>query len=90
MPAPRYRSRTFRRVFKKVASGVVLHYRRRKPGKAKCTCGAMLHGVPRELPYKMASMPKTKKKPERPYGGVLCSKCMRNEIINKIRQKIPT
>ena len=84
MPAPRHRSRTYRRVFKKVASRVSLQYRRRKPKQAKCgSCGAKLHGIPRELPYKMATMPKTKKRPERPHGGNLCSKCTRDLIIEK-------
>lgn len=87
MPALRYRSRTYRRVFRKTTSGVALHYRRRKPSRAQCgECGALLHGVPRELPYKMASMPKTKKRPERPYGGNLCSRCMRILIIEKNMQ----
>lgn len=49
-------------------------------------CGAVLKGVPRELPFKMRSMTKTKKRPERPFGGVLCSRCMRQTIIDKIRQ----
>ena len=83
MTAPRYRSRTFRRVYKKLASRTTLHYERRKPSKAKCgKCGAVLSGVPRELPYKMMLMPKTKKRPERPYGGILCSKCSRQKIID--------
>ena len=87
MPAPRLRSRSLRRVFRKVPGGrVSIHYKKRKPKAAKCgNCGAILKGVPRELPYKMRSMTKTKKRPERPFGGVLCSKCMRKEIINKIR-----
>ena len=85
MPAPRYRSRTFRRVAKKVASRVVRHYDRRKPKNAKCSkCGYMLHGVPRELPYKMRLMAKTKKRPERPFGGIMCSSCSRMAIIDDI------
>ena len=88
MPAPRLRSRSLRKVFRKVPGGrVSLHYKKRKPKAAKCgNCGAALKGVPRELPFKMRSMAKTKKRPERPYGGVLCSRCMRQTIIGKIRQ----
>jgi len=33
----------------------------------------------------MRNMPKTKKRPERPFGGVLCSKCSREEIVSRIR-----
>ncbi|MBI2652439.1 50S ribosomal protein L34e [Candidatus Woesearchaeota archaeon] len=88
MPAPRLRSRSLRKVFRKVPSGrVSIHYKKRKPKAARCgNCGATLKGVPRELPYKMRSMAKTKKRPERPFGGVLCSKCMRQKIIEKVRQ----
>jgi len=88
MPTPRLRSRSLRRVFRKVPGGkTTLHFKKRKPRAATCkNCGVVLKGVPRELPFKMRSMAKTKKRPERPYGGVLCSKCMRTEIIDKARQ----
>lgn len=63
-----------------------LHYKERKPGKAKCgNCGSILQGVPRERSLKMHKMPKTEKRPERPYGGNLCSRCMRALIIEKAR-----
>ena len=56
-----------------------IHFKKKKPSKAKCgSCGCQLSGVPRELPTKMKNMAKTKKRPERPYGGVLCSKCTRS------------
>ncbi|MBL7055182.1 50S ribosomal protein L34e [Candidatus Woesearchaeota archaeon] len=89
MPAPNKRSRTFRRVYRKVPGGkTVLHYKKRKPSKAKCgKCKAILKGVPRERPYKMRTMAKTKKRPERPYGGALCSKCTREVFKEKARSK---
>jgi len=31
------------------------------------------------------NMAKTKKRPERPYGGVLCTRCMRKTMIGKAR-----
>ena len=88
MPAPRLRSRSLRKVYRKVPGGrTSIHFKKRKPKAAKCgNCGAVLKGVPRELPFKMRSMAKTRKRPERPFGGVLCSRCMRKEMINKIRQ----
>jgi large subunit ribosomal protein L34e len=65
----------------------VIHYKKRQPGKAVCTkCGDILKGVANERPYKMKNMPLTKKRPERPYGGVLCSKCMRKVIVAKARE----
>ena len=88
MPAPRLRSRSLRKVFSKVPGGrVSLHYKKKKPNSALCSnCGSVLQGVPRELPFKMSNLAKTKKRPERPFGGVLCSRCMRLEIISKVRQ----
>ena len=71
----------------KVPGGATkLHYKERNPGKAMCSkCSGVLKGVPRERPLKMHKLPKTKKRPERPYGGNLCSKCMRNLIVEKAR-----
>jgi len=87
MPAPRYRSRSKRRVFVRTPGAkAVLHYRKRKPAKARCgICGAVLKGVARALPSKMRNIPKCQKRPERPYGGVLCTKCMRNKFKSMAR-----
>jgi len=87
MPAGRHKSRSMRRVYKKTPGAKnVLHYEKRKPKIGHCaSCGAALKGVPRERPYKMQNMPKTKKRPERPFGGVLCSKCMRLEMKKKAK-----
>lgn len=88
MPARRLRSRSLRKVFRKVPGGDThLHYKKQKPQPAKCgNCGTNLKGVPREFPFRMRKMPKTFKRPERPYGGVLCSRCMRAKILEKARQ----
>jgi large subunit ribosomal protein L34e len=88
MPARRLRSRSLRRVYVKTPGGSVkVHYRKRKPKTAHCgSCGAVLKGIPRERPYKMRKMAKTKKRPERPYGGNLCSRCLRKLIIAKARK----
>lgn len=88
MPAGRFKSRTFRRIPRKTPGGrVSLQYRKRKPSKAVCgKCGALLAGVPRERPFKMMNMPKSAKRPERPFGGVLCSACMRKKIKDSFRQ----
>lgn len=89
MPAGAKRSRTFRRVFKKTPGGkTVLHYSKRKPSKAKCgKCGAVLAGVPVDRPVKIRRMAKTQKRPSRPFGGVLCSKCMRSHQVKKVRSE---
>ncbi len=84
--ALKHRNRTFRKVLVKLASSVTTHFRKRKPAKAQCAdCGKELQGVPRARPVELRTMPKTKKRPERPYGGVLCSKCMRQTMIAKAK-----
>ena len=87
MPSGKHKSRTLRRVFVKTpGSKTTLHYRKRKPSKAKCAdCKQPLAGVPRLLPSKMKNLPKTSKRPERPYGGKLCSKCTRSTIKENVR-----
>mgnify|MGYP002818820958 CR=1 FL=1 len=88
MPRGMHKSRTLRRVYRKAPGGAVkLHYRTRKPKGASCgSCGTTLKGVPRERPKKMMNMPKTAKRPERPFGGVLCSKCMRSHFKSEARK----
>ena len=82
------RSRTLRRVYVRIPGGRnVLHYKERKPERQHCAnCGAVLHGAKAVSPRAMHSMPKTQKRPERPYGGVMCSACARREIIRMARQ----
>ncbi len=81
--------RAYRLIYVKVPGGrTVIQYRKKKPSKAKCAkCGALLAGVPRERPYRMQNMPKTKKRPERPFGGYYCSRCLRRLIISKSRME---
>jgi large subunit ribosomal protein L34e len=86
----RYKSRQAHRMISvKVPGGrTVIQFKKKKPSKAKCAgCGKVLSGVPRERPHKMKKMTKSKKKPERPYGGYLCSKCTRNVLRAKARGK---
>lgn len=82
MPRGMFKSRTLRRVFTRTPSGrSKLHHEQRKPKIAHCaSCGAKLNAIPRAKASDLARMPKTKKRPERPYGGVLCSKCLRDNI----------
>ena len=87
MPKPGHRSRSLRRVKRKTPGGEVsLQYKKRKPSIAKCgKCGAELAGIPRERPHKMVKLGKTEKRPERPFGGNLCTKCMRLEMKARAR-----
>jgi large subunit ribosomal protein L34e len=85
MPRGNKRSRTFRRVFVKTPTKVKIDYKKRKPSKKLCpSCGSVLKGAPITRTYK-TKIAKTKKRPERAFGGCLCSKCSRREIIKRNR-----
>jgi large subunit ribosomal protein L34e len=88
MVAPRLKSRTLRRIKVRLpGSKTVTHFKRRKPSIAKCgKCGANLKGIPREMPAKFKNLPKTAKRPQRPFGGVLCTKCMRAHFVLEARK----
>ena len=81
MPTGKHKSRSMRRVFKKTPGGKTkLTYLKRKPKKTLCaSCKTVLKGVVRANNTEIRHMPKTKKRPQRPYGGVLCSKCSREK-----------
>lgn len=87
MPELRYRSRSYKRINKKTPGGQnVLRYKKKKPSKHVCAeCGATLHGVPRGRPYEIGKLSKTKKRPNRPFGGNLCSKCARDYFKSEAR-----
>jgi large subunit ribosomal protein L34e len=66
---------------------IVINLRRRKPSFAECAvCGKQLHGIPRLVSAQMKKLPKTKRRPERPYGGYLCSTCSRELFREKARK----
>ncbi|MBI2145982.1 50S ribosomal protein L34e [Candidatus Woesearchaeota archaeon] len=87
MPRGMFRSRRLRRVFVKTpGSRTVLQYRRRKPSRAHCaSCHKPLAGIPREINSIMRNIPKTAKRPQRPYGGMFCSACTRALVQRKAR-----
>lgn len=82
MVRPNFRTNTQRKVKKKLPGNTVTtQYVERKPEPARCGgCGRKLSGVPRLRPIAHSKLSKTQRRPERPYGGVLCSNCMRELI----------
>ncbi len=90
MVRPALRSRSLRRVYRRTPGGrTVVHYERRKPNPARCArCGKPLNGVPRLRPSQLRKLPKTLRRPERPYGGVLCPKCLSELLKEAIRAQI--
>lgn len=81
------KSRTYRRVAVKTPGGrPTMHYKLRAPSKAHCGgCGGKLAGVARGRPSQLNKLSKTEKRPERPFGGVLCSSCMRTRLKARVR-----
>ncbi|MCF7798705.1 50S ribosomal protein L34e [Candidatus Woesearchaeota archaeon] len=88
MPRGMFKSRTLRRVMKRVPGGkAVKRYEPRNPGAARCAItGEPLHGVPRKTPNQLAKLPKTMRRPQRPYGGVLGSRASRQLIKEEARE----
>ena len=87
MPRPALRSRSFVRKRIKTPSGIKrIHYSKRKHSPAVCaTCKKPLHGVPRGRDAGIANLTRRQKRPERPYGGNLCSSCMREKVKTGLR-----
>jgi len=86
----RYRSKRMRKVHTKLPGGkVVPHYSLRNVGKPQCRmCGVPLQGVVRGRVSQAGKFTKSERKPERPYGGVLCTKCMRKTMIERARKLV--
>ncbi|MBI4439286.1 50S ribosomal protein L34e [Candidatus Woesearchaeota archaeon] len=86
MVPARAKSRTMRRVFRRTPRGTKKVFELRNPKKAHCSvCSRELQGIPRMRPSELGNSPKTAKRPERPYGGVLCSGCSRRRILVNAR-----
>ncbi len=79
-----------RRIQKKLPSGRWKIFKiQRRPSKAVCaTTGVILSGVPQARNIEMTRIDKSKRRPNRPYGGVLSSKAMRELMIEKARREI--
>ncbi len=88
MPAGLHKSGRFRKIFVRTPGGrTTVHYRERKPNRSVCgSCGIVLSGVLRERPAILKKFPKSARRPERPYGGMLCSACMRQTLRVKARK----
>jgi large subunit ribosomal protein L34e len=87
MVRPALRSRSLRRIkVRTPGNNLVTQYKYRKPKIAKCAiCKKPLQGVPRLNAADMRKLAKTKRRPERPYGGNLCSGCMRTLLRKVVR-----
>jgi len=84
-----YRSRSLKRKQVRAPGGnSVTHYKRKKTSKHVCAeCGALLGGVPRGTPHEISQMSKSHKSVSRPFGGYLCSSCLKKKIQQEIRAR---
>ncbi|MFT4311847.1 MAG: 50S ribosomal protein L34e [Candidatus Woesearchaeota archaeon] len=88
MVSGKHKNHTFARRFVRTPGArTVLTHQLRKPGRAVCpVTGQYLHGIAHVRPAKLRAMPKTKRRPQRPFGGVLSSSAARRELQFKARE----
>jgi len=86
VPRPALRSRSLKRIWRRLPSGITkIHYVRRKSYSASCAiCGRELNGIPRDTKI-IRRGAKTEKRPERPYGGNVCPNCLASLIKLSVR-----
>lgn len=91
MVRPALRTHGVRRVYRRTPGGrVVIHYDRLRKSKARCAiCGKELGGVPLGRD-ELRKLPKTLKRPERMFGGVLCPSCLTLALKMVVRESIAT
>lgn len=84
----KYKSRSKKLRYVKTPGGrTVVQYKPKKHSKPTCAgCGAVLAGMPHKKPSELRKLPKTARRPERPYGGYFCSACMRQKIKQGARK----
>jgi large subunit ribosomal protein L34e len=80
MPTRHERTRSLKRKQRRLPGGRhTTHYRRKKAGRPICSsCRTYLKGV-------STSTAKTKRRPQRTYGGVLCFNCLQKMMIERAR-----
>ena len=86
MPRRSQRSKSLRKLKVRTPGGRrVTHFKRRKNAAAKCAvCKKPLAGMPKGRDSDTAKLSKTEKRPERPFGGNLCSSCARREMKKRL------
>ncbi len=87
MADARFKSRSYRRISKRTPkNGSKVFHERRKPGKAVCAiCGKELHGVKINLTSEVRKFAKSQRTVARPYGGYICSDCLRKLMKERAR-----
>ena len=85
---PRHRTKSFKKIRQRTPGGrTIIQYKHKKHSKHVCAiCKELLHGKPRGRPIEIRKLAKSKRAPERPFGGMLCSKCARK--VQSLRAKL--
>lgn len=66
----------------------VVHCDKRRPSHAECArCSGKLAGVPRATPCNLGKMTKSERSVSRKFGGVLCSRCVRDSEKYRARME---
>jgi len=64
-------------------------FKRKMHSKHKCAiCSGELSSVPRGKPTIIKRLTRSARRPTRPFGGQLCSKCMRKVVAMKAKLKL--
>ncbi|MEK6909496.1 MAG: 50S ribosomal protein L34e [Candidatus Aenigmatarchaeota archaeon] len=75
------------KVKRRAPSGKIkIHKRKERPALAKCAnCKSPLHGIQRKIPSEFKKLSASERRPDRPYGGYLCSHCTRELFRERVR-----
>ncbi|MBI2542618.1 MAG: 50S ribosomal protein L34e [Candidatus Aenigmarchaeota archaeon] len=76
-----------KKVKRRVTSGKVrIHVKREKTALHRCAnCKGILHGMKRLMQSRVRKLAKSDRRPDRPYGGYLCSNCTRELFRERAR-----
>lgn len=75
------------KVKRRTPSGKIkIHNRKERPSSVKCAnCKSPLHGLSRLIPSEIRKLSASERRPDRPYGGYLCSNCSREIFRERAR-----
>ncbi len=86
---PRHASRSLKQVRVRTPGGrIVVRYNYKKHSKHLCAiCKKELHGKPTGRPVEIGRLAKSERRPERPFGGMLCSRDTRMVLSYRAKVK---
>lgn len=90
MPRPAHRTNfVIKKRVRTPGGRTVTHYTRRNHSVPKCArCGRPLAGVVSGLPKKVKRYSRTRKRPNRMFGGVLCPSCLATVLRFVVRSAL--